>query len=264
MQIIYDMKKIPKTSNGDVPVVVQDQSTFPLIRYFLETVSSFELAEDTDKSGSSAESLIYSFEAGADHGILANNSITFYDQSTDRTFYAEVISVSDNTIELDRPIDSVFHSDTTICNIVSKEMKVDGSSVPKIFSIRSGLVPTDTMGFHLQIICTSEPSGELFGSGAALTKGIVFRILSENSSKVLGSLKYNMQLKHFGSSVEYTDKAGGTNWSVDISMKIREMWGVVLRSEKNVILEIIIQDNLDRADIVSVTSGIFGHYTEGE
>lgn len=244
-------------------VFVQDQNTPPVPTYFLRSLSNFTLSSDTGASGIDAGTFVYSFEATVGHGISATNQIILLDVAADRQFFATVISVSTNTITLDRMIDHDFKAATSLGRIVTNEMKVDGSSTPQIYTIRAGEVPTDFTGLNISIVCTAEPTDELFGSVTALTRGLAFRVL-DGYQKTIGTMKNNAELRGFGGCVEYTDKAGGTNWAVNVCIPVRDAWGVVLRAKNDDVLQVVVQDNLNVAGIVSVKASMYGHLTQGE
>lgn len=256
-------KKIPTDPNGGVPVNIQDQITSPELRYFAKVLSTFTLASNTIESGILVENLVYTFEASPGHSISIGNEIAFVDNSISRRFHAYVKNVVDNTITVDRPIDYVFDASTTLGAVITKDMRVDGATTKQIFSISGSDIPIDTVGFCLNIISTSEPSDELFGDISALTNGLVFRVF-DSYHKVLGVIRNNGMLRDFGATVEYNDKAGGTNWSTTIYLPFKDLWGVAFRIKTNDCLQIIIQDNLISSSLIDLHASIFGHLTQGE
>ena len=261
--IIPVSRKIPIDPNGGVPVNIQDQITEPFISYFTRQLGTFSISSDIDISGTTVSELTYSFNATAGHGLSDESEIVLYDNVTTHTMHCYVVDVTDNTITVDRPIDFNFTSANTVGLIVSKSLKVDGSSTPVIFNVSSGIIPVDALCFCMNIICTSEPADDLFGNIAALSKGITFRII-DSYSKTLGNIKDNGTLKSFGADVMYTDKAGGSNWSVCIRLPFREMWGIAFRVKQGDALQVIIQDDLTSSSIVDISASIVGHFTHGE
>lgn len=263
IKLSYPIKKTKLDPNGGLPVNIQDQTTAPVLTYFLKSVSNFTLSSDTGESGTEVEELVYTFNAVGGHGIQADDEIILLDVIADRQFYAKVSSVVDNTITLDRPIDHNFESSSSIGRIVTSDLRVDGSSTPQIFTVRAGMVPSDTTYFCLSIVCDSEPSDDLFANITELTRGISFRVI-DGYHKVLGNIKNNATLRAFGAHIEYNDKAGGSNWSVHICLPFRDIWGIAFRVRETGLLQLIIQDDLTNIKIIKLQASLAGHLTQGE
>lgn len=117
----------------------------------------------------------------------------------------------------------------------------------------------------ISIVCTTEPDDSKFANLAALTNGIVVR---ENNATVnnIFNAKTNGQLAERMYDVEYTDKAGGGNHGVRGRRTFggASKNGTVIRlvSGTTDAFEVIVQDDLDEAGLVSFRVVAQGHIVE--
>jgi hypothetical protein len=252
-------------TNNNLDVLAGDQTTEPIDSYFAQSVdgSNFTLSADTVASGITAASLVYSFEATAGHSITANDEILLLDTATNKSFYAIVLSVSVNTVTLDRPIDNVYSASTTLGREVITNMAVDGSVTPQIFSIRAGAVERDHTRFIINILDDSSmDDGQFGGLGAALTRGFVFRIVN-SFQKTIFNFKTNGEIASFCYDTKYADRAPGGQFGLTarITFAGQSKHGVALRIGENDVLQWVVQDNL--TGLISLKVVAQGHVTEG-
>ena len=246
----------PLESNGAIPVNIQDQTSTAIDTYFLQQTGSFTLAADTSKS--STTSLVYTFTATTGHGLTTGNEILLLDVIGDVSFYSLVKNVVGDTITIDRPIDHVFPSATTLCRITTSQMAVDGGVTPQIFTARAGTNPVDFVRFLITMLDDSSMDDGKFGGIAALTNGLVFRIVN-GTQKTIFNFKSNQEIRQFCYDVAYADKApaGQFGLSSRITFGGQGKHGVVLRVSGSDALQWIVQDDL--TDLLSLRISAEGH-----
>jgi hypothetical protein len=251
---------LPREINGGVPVNIQDQTTQPIDALFAQSVTNFTLSADTVASGIAV--MQYTFDATPAHGIVAGNEILLLDVVGNRSFFAKVQLVAVDTITVDRPIDNVFPSATSLGRIVTTEMAVLGSlAAPSIFSVRSGTVPSDiTRTFITMLDGTSMDDGK-FGGIGALTNGLVFRVVN-SFQKTIFNFKTNGEIKQFCYDLEYSEKApaGQFGLAARLSFAGPDKHGVALRIQDTDVLQWVVQDDL--TGLISMKISAQGHLVQ--
>jgi hypothetical protein len=259
---VYDESGNPITiTRGNLNVLAGDQITPPLDSLFAQSISNFTISAPTVASGVDAGDLEYTFEATAGHGIVATDEILLLDTAADKSFYAEVLNVAVNTITVDRPIDHLFPTATTLGRIVTTEMAVDGSVTPQIFSLRAGAVPVDSVRFLITMTDDTSMDDSRFGGIAALTRGLVLRIVN-SFQKTIFCFKSNQEIKQFCYDVSYSDRApaGSFGLVARISFGGQSKHGVVLRISDDDVIQWVVQDDL--TELTSLKVSVQGHETE--
>jgi hypothetical protein len=245
--------KEPIESNGAVPVNVQDQASPPIDSLFAQSQSLFSLAADT--TASTISTLYYKFTAAPGHGIISGEEIILLDEAADRSFIASVISVVVDDIEVDRPIDHVFPSATTLGRVILTNLNVDGSITPQIFSARAGQNPSDFVRFLITMTDDSSMDDSRFGGLPALTRGLVFRIVN-GFQRTIFCFKTNQEIKQFCYDVEYSSRApaGFFGLSSRITFGGQSKHGVVLRIGAGDVLQWVVQDDLTGLDTIRISA----------
>lgn len=248
-------------SNGSIDVNIQDQSTKPIDTYFLQSVTNFTLSAPTVASGTTQTSLVYTFTATTGHGITAGNEILLLDTIADTDFYANVMSITNDIITVDRPIENVFPSATTLGRIVTSEMAVDGSTTEQIFTVRGGADAFDITRILLQMTHASAGDDSKFGGITALDRGLVFRV-ADGFQKNIFNFKTNGDIRAFCFDIAYSDKAGGgaNGTGARITFAGQSKHGVTLRISGNDVLQWIVQDDLTGLDSLKIVAQ--GHVVE--
>lgn len=260
---ITETDRVPRvTETGHVPVDVQDQTTAPNPAYFLQSITGgeFTVAVATGESGEDVGSFVYDVTISSGHTVVTNDHIVLLDTAADRFLFAKVLNVVGDVLTLDRMIDHNFPVGALGRRVINN-MAVDGSTTAQVFTFRAGTVPSDQLGFCINIICTLSPDDSKFGDLSALTRGVAFRVL-DGYHRTIGVIKTNEELTRFGATVEYTDRAGAGNYGVKICLPFRNLWGVALRLEGTGQLQVVVQDDL--TGLVGMYAGVYGHLTQGE
>ncbi|MCK5018482.1 MAG: hypothetical protein KAS32_15590 [Candidatus Peribacteraceae bacterium] len=233
----------PSDENGNVEVVLQDQVTEPIDALFAQSISNFTISADT--TASSATSLNYDFAATAGHGIITGDEILLLDTVGDRALQAVVTNVVTNTITIDRPIDHIYPSASTLGRIVTTEMAVDGSSTPQIFTVRAGTTPIDFTRFILTMLDGTAMDDGKFGGLDSLDNGTVIRVVTEGNVRTLTHWRSNADLKDDMYDVTYSNKAPAGQFGLSSRWTFTKGEFVVdLDGSTGDYLEILVQDDL--------------------
>jgi hypothetical protein len=229
--------------NIGVDVNLQDQHSEVVDTFFLESISPFTLASDT--VASTVSTLEYDFEATAGHGLIVGSELILLDIIADHESYMCVQAVDVNTITVDRPMDSVYPAATTLCQIVNSEMAVDGSATERIFTVRSGVQPTDIVRLVLTILDGSAMDDGKFGGITALTRGFNLRVIDGVQENIF-NLKSNGEIKQFCYDVNYSSKAAQGSYGLSARMSFggQSKHGVTIRLSGSDRLQWIVQDDL--------------------
>ena len=230
-------------SNGGVAVNIQDQTTEPQVTYFIRSIGTFTLSQDV--AASTVTTLNKTIELTAGHSIVAGDEILLLNVSTGKDFYAEAVSVTTNTVTLDRPIDADFPSALALGREVSSQMAVDGSTTPVIFTVRSGTVPADITRVIIQMTHSGTGDDSKFGDQTSLTNGLVFRIV-DSFQKTIFNFKNNGDIRGFCYDLGYSDKAGGglNGTGARITFAGQDKHGVTLRIADDDVIQWVVQDDL--------------------
>jgi hypothetical protein len=249
----------PLDNAGHVEVALQDQHTPPIDALFAKEVSAFTLAVDTNQSTETL--LYYTFQASPLHGISLGDEIILLDISADKSFYAHVLGVVGDTIEVDRPIDHAFSAAFTLGKRVITNMAVDGSVTPQIFAARAGAVPIDVTRVILQMTDDASMDTSRFAAGPALTRGLVFRVCN-SFQKTIFNWKTNGEIQQYCYDVDFTSRApaGFSGLSARVTFAGPAKHGVTLRIGANDVLQWVVQDDL--TDIETLRIALEGHEVE--
>jgi hypothetical protein len=246
--------------HGTKDVFLQDQ-TSPLFHYFLME----ELKTDiTLPGGASFEDTDITVSAG--HGFVIGDYCVIKENGV----YAQirVSNCAANVITVEVPLANDFSSNAQVIrgNI---NLKIDGSTTSKefIFDSTGFTAPIDINKVLVMMVHNTESDDSLFGDVAAITKGL--RFLKTNTQTIgLGNFKSNGDFKAYGARVEYADKAGGGKFStfVEFILNGQQSYGQTIRmsSFNHDIAKAVVQDDLNKASIVSIQIALIGSFTVGE
>ena len=244
---------------GCLSTCVQDQITEPVDALFSRSLSNFTIAVDTVIS--TETTLNYDFTATAGHGITVTSPLTellLLDVVGDRALQARAVNVVGDVITLDRPIDHVYPAATALGRITSSEMAVDGSVTPVIFTFRTGVTAVDVTRILLTGLDSTSMDMSTFGGQAALTRGLVFRIVN-GFQKTTFNFKTNREIAQFCFDLNLEAKApsGQHGLIARITFGGPSKHGVVIRLSGTSVIQWIVQDNLTLQD--TLQSSVQGH-----
>ncbi len=193
------------------------------------------------------------------------NEIILLDVVGDRSIIGIVTNVATNVITIDRPIDHIFPSASTLGRIVSSDMRVNGSVTPVIFTMRAGATPVDIINIEINITDSDKGDDSTFGKTAngPLTNGLVLRIV-DGYQKTVFNFKNNGDFSQFGADFSYNEKGKQPNtYGYHAHINLKEILGTVFRVSGDSILQLIVQDDLtSMVGSIAVTG--LGQETVGE
>jgi len=158
----------------NVGVFTQDQTTKPFDFFFTKiigipnTVAVTTAIDDftvtvTDATGMSESDYFGLFNAD--------------NPNDNRAYFGTILSISDDDITLDTPLDFAFQAGDTAA-VFNKDLSVDGSSTSQVFSIQVGSAATQSIHINrllFSMLTDSAVSLAKFGDLTKLVKGCVLR-----------------------------------------------------------------------------------------
>lgn len=187
------------------------------------------------------------------HGVTVGEIIELADASSMKFMQAAATSTTATTITLDQPVNRIYTITGSIVQASSKELLVDGSVTPIIFSVLP--LPNqvgDMVRVILEIRGTNNGAMDFttFGSAPELTNGCVLRVKnSDGTFKNEFNFKSNSDFMQQGFDHEFLEPKGGNTQTGFVS---RLTWGgqskhgVVIRLDGSLgeELQLLIQDDL--------------------
>lgn len=229
-------------TNSSVPVTLQDQTTPPVIVYANKVTNTTTLSIATAVND-------YNINVTSSVGITAGDYLGIFSLITNRYYAGTVLSIAANVLVMDTPIDSAFPIGATVGTGI-KDMSIDGSVTPQIFSLRGadpGIdVTVDITRIMFQMTTNGSTSFADFGDIARLTRGVVIRRV-DGAYYNYFNIKSNSELANI--AYDYTP-VSSFNPSGDYGIVARlttggqSKMGVVSRIAPGEDLQVIIQDDL--------------------
>ncbi len=180
-----------------------------------------------------------------------------------RSYQAEIIGISTNTLTMDIPVEYEFSTDSII-ESRSIYLNVDGSVTPVIASIKPPEgTQIDINMISMGMLDSKDMDDAIFGGITELTRGIVLRKHCPAEIRNIFNAKTNGQLA-LRTRLEYTSKAPAGFYGLRASkyMNGPEGNGVAVRLNGNnqESLKLIIQDDLTTME--NFTATVRGHIVE--
>jgi hypothetical protein len=223
-----------------VHVMQFDQTTPPLIVYLNQVECITALASDFSIDE-------YDIEVTDATDFSVGGYVGVFNAIAARFYAANVLAVNGTTITMDTPSDFDFSAgDRVQCG--TKEMSVDGSVTPQIFSIRADPsidITIDITRIIIHMIGTSTMDDALFGDLDALARGVVLRRIDGITQNIL-NVKTNGEFGELAFDKVYDTKApaGFTGFSCRLTFAGQNKMGVAIRLGPSDDLQLIVQDNL--------------------
>ncbi len=188
--------------NGSLAVTLQDQTTPTVIAHFsiLEqsTTTTADVAIDD-----------YVLPLTSVTGVTAGKYISIFDPTSVRFSNFNVVSVTDNNVTIDSPIDFAFPSGSYV-DISEKDLAVNGST-PVVAGLRNNAGVPPPPGINLSmdvtrimVFCLAAGACDLatFANITALTNGIILRkrdgeyhnIFNVKSNGEMGAIMYDFDI----------------------------------------------------------------------
>ena len=230
-----------------VAVFIQDQTTGVLDVPFLFTESTPTLAVDTV-----INSRIVTLTAG--HGLTtadAGKVMEVADTTNGSNFMqCEIVSVTGDDVLVDCPVNRIYTTTESLVAVSNKDMNVDGSSTPVIYSVLPfSLQLGDMVRIITDIRDNSSMDFETFGGLPALTNGVVVRVNNgDGTYRNLYNFKSNGDIIEQCFDHQFFLNNGGNirGFTARLTWGGQSKHGVVIRLNGALFesLEFIIQDDL--------------------
>jgi hypothetical protein len=236
-------------ADGSLDVNMQDQTTRPLDLYFHQqqgTVTTTTALTVKDTYTVDVAS-VTDFSLGDTIGIFSGG----LDGNIEGAFYfGEVLNITGTTITIDSPMDTVFQIGSPVASL-TKEMNVNGSVTPQVFSIQAGgatgTIDVDITRILPKMITTNPPEFSMFGDiVGGLTRGLVIRRVNGLTQNIV-NWKTNGEIANFMFDLDFYDQTRpqGVNGIVGrFTYAGQSKHGVAVRLDPGERLDIIIQDDL--------------------
>lgn len=245
--------------NGGLAVNIQDQTSPALLVYANQvhattTLTSTTAIDDTD--------VIVASNAG----LVIGNYIGIFNLTSSRFYAGTIIGIAGTTISLDTPIDFAYQIGDAF-QAGSKELKVNGSVTPQIFSLRAdpGLAITaDVTRIIIHMTYTSAGDDGDFGDiSGGLTKGVVLRRVDGNTQNIF-NVKTNGEIGEISFDKTYDQRAPGGLFGMTARLTFagQSKLGVAIRLAQDEDLQVIIQDDL--TSLSSFRIMVEGHIVVGQ
>lgn len=205
------------------------------------------------------------FDASPGHGIQVGESIELAEVSSGIFMQAIVLAVVIDTIEIDTLINFAYEPED-IGVRSTKNMLVDGSTTPQVFSI---LPLTSQKGHIVRIVWDIRSSADMdfsgFGGVPALTRGCIVRIKNQDGTfKNLMTFKTNGDIIEHCFDHEFLQPKGGNTIK---GFTARLTWGgpdkhgvvIPLDGSKAEELQLVVQDDLTNVVNTKFTILAQGH-----
>lgn len=219
-------------------VFIQDQHT-PLVNlYFQQAVGAPTTSSSLVAIGDMEITLdsVVGFTTDSYIGVFSNSG---------RFYFADVISISVNTLTLDTPFDFEFPAGSQVIS-TTRNLAVDGTT-PKTFEVRGAdSFDTDITRLIFTMTLSTNPDDGLFGNIAALTNGLVLRT-TDGVTRNIFNVKDNGELAGFAYDMTYTTRStGGGTFGLRCRYTFagQSKQGVTVRLMAGEKLELIVSDNL--------------------
>jgi hypothetical protein len=253
-----------RNSRGALEHAEQDQFTEPINLFLVNVLDTLTILSDTTIPTKTIDIETTGTVPVDGNMVCLKEFLNFY-QGTILSVAA--IAGNQYTLTLDDPLDFAF---TTAggCSLTSRDMSVDGSVTPVVFSVTPGglheSVQWDiyTATFYIQGTLAMDDGD--FGDQAALTNGCVLRFKSGSFYKNVLNFKNNGDLRQECGNREYAIAPPAAKTSVSALKEGRDytQHGVSARMAAATAQEfqLVVQDDLTAVDFMSVK--IFGHVVE--
>lgn len=224
--------------NLGLGIFIQDSTTPVVDYYFTQPINFYTIPNPTILD-------VRTCPVDPGHGIVVDNMVEMYEDQNFSQF--QVLAVNGDIITLDSAMDKVYTS-AAICQVGSRELLVDGSTVPQVFSIR----PTPGMVWDIARIIMVIKSGggqdfSTFGNAPELENGCLLRQNNGVQHNIF-NFKSNGEFINRSSEHSFQSKIGGGvfGFNARTTFAGQNTRGVALRlvGADNDQLEIIIQDDL--------------------
>lgn len=243
---VYDSNdEAVNTVDGSLLVMTQDQHTAPFDYFFAQGIG----APTTLASPAAVDDLSIVVTSATNFSV--GNYIGIFNAASNRFYFGEALSVVSTTVTLDIPIDYAFSAGDVVVS-TTRELNVDGSVTPQVFSVRASTAPATLEVDITRIIIQMETDAAVdlskFGDIAGgLANGIVLRRMDGETRNIFNA-KTNFDIAILGYDLSIyasTNPAQGVDGlTARITFAGMEKHGVAIQLSTGDALQLIVQDDL--------------------
>jgi len=250
---------------ADFDVAIQDQTTVPF-DYFFTQIKGAPTTVATTIGAIGPTTLIYDVEVTSAAGCSLGDYVGIFnadDPANNRAYFGTILAINSNTLTLDTPLDFSFQAGDTV-GCFTRELDVDGSVTPQIFSIEVGPNADQSIDItRLMISMYTATAVDLgsFGDLTSLTNGCVLRRV-DGTIHNLYNVKNNGELANI--TFDYTPYTAAGQ--AQDGAKFRNTYngtdkhGVTIRLDPGDELQWVIQDDLTGLTQFRIIAQ--GHYVD--
>lgn len=236
--------RVPKESNGGVPVNIQDQTSRILDLFFIQkqgaTVTLGAAANPNDRTITLSDAT----------GFVTGNVVGLFGSATQFMFAKQIGIPAGNVITLDTPVDTLFPIGSAVIR-ATDNLNVNGSpGTPQIFSIgpigTGAGIEVDITRFLGYIETSGAQADDKFGDIAGgLQYGLALR-QNNGSIQNIWNVKTNGEIGLLCYDSAYTPNApaGNEGFRFRNTFAGQSKHGVTIRLMPGESLELLVQDNL--------------------
>lgn len=230
----------PLEDNGAIPVNIQDQTTPPILVYMNQVQGTAVLTANFTINS-------YNITINDSTGITVGDYVGVFSKEYNMFYTGNVLAVNGLIVTMDTPSDFNFTiGDIFQCGI--KEMNVDGSITPQIFSLRADPnldITVDVTRIIIHITDNVVMDDEKFGGLTKLNRGIVLR-RKDGTYQNLFNVKTNGEFGElaFDKTYDFKAPAGFYGFTSRLTFAGSNKMGVAIRLGQDEDLQLIIQDDL--------------------
>lgn len=227
---------------GDAPldVIVGDQTTPALLIYLNQVQGSAVLTENFSIDS-------YNITINDSTAVNIGDYVGVFNLEFNKFYVGNVLEVNGLVITMDTPSSFNFTvGDSFQCG--TKDMNVDGSVTPQIYSLRADPnldITVDVTRVIIHITDNVDMDDEKFGGITKLTRGVVLRRV-DGTHQNLFNVKSNGEFGEIAFDKVYDPKApaGFYGFSSRLTFAGSNKMGVAIRLGPNEDLQLIVQDDL--------------------
>jgi hypothetical protein len=238
--------EVSERGGTGIPVFIQDHTTGVLDLPFVKFLQPLTLAVDTVVNSNS-------ITVAAGHGLTnadAGIHIALFNTPTSTFMSTSLISVAGDVLLLDSPVNIVYAVGVGTAGVFQRNMNVDGSITPQIFSVtaREGITG-DIAALSMTFRDTVAMDFDTFGGIPELINGVVLRVNNgDGTYRNLYNFKSNGDIIQMAQTHDFTMNNGGgiRGFNAHITFGGPENHGVVIRLNYvlNESIELVVQDDL--------------------
>jgi hypothetical protein len=223
-------------------VLVSELISVPFLRALGTATLAIDAVRDTR-----------TFTVGTGEGVLFTVGDIIEIPNEARFIQALVLGILGDVIEIDRPINHVYVTGTTVY-ISDHSLRVDGSVTPVVLSVLPG---PGQAGVFTRLMVFMEGSVDMdsgtFGPLPVLTNGVVIRKKLQDGDYVnLHNFKSNGELMSIAFDSEFIPNNGGGTRMFNSRLTWEKMGASIgLEGDKGEELQVVIQDDLTGAAFLS-------------